>query len=69
MYICIYTKRIYLFSTPTVSPSSAAASLQQTAVINRQNNDILSKTTDKSLFDNYTANKIKMNENQTDGTT
>jgi len=36
----------------TISPSSITANLQQTSTINRQNNDVLSKT-----------NKIKINEN------
>ena len=53
-------QRIYLFS---ISPS---ANLQQAAAINRQNNDVLSKVNEKSVFAD--ANKIKMNETQSDGT-
>lgn len=65
---------IYLFSISTISPSSTSANLQETVAINRQNNDILSKPTDKSSLllrtnDNNSTNKIKMNENQPDGTT
>jgi len=41
-------------------------------VINRQNNDVLSKANDRSSLllqtvDYHTTNKIKMNENQSDG--
>ncbi|CAF0724890.1 unnamed protein product [Adineta steineri] len=59
--------------TPTISPSSTATNLQQTVSINIENNDVLSKTTDKStlLLQNLHNNlgvKTKMNENQIDGT-
>jgi hypothetical protein len=54
----------------TISPSSTTVNLQQIGGINRQNSDVLSKTNDKSALLLQTVdNKIKMNENQSDGTT
>ncbi|CAF3318394.1 unnamed protein product [Rotaria socialis] len=47
--------------TMEISPSATAISVEQTESTDRSNNDVLSKTNDKS-------SKIKMNENQSDGT-
>ncbi|CAF3734230.1 unnamed protein product [Rotaria sp. Silwood1] len=48
--------------TMDISPSSTTTNLQQTLPINTRNNNVLLKTNDK-------LSKIKMNENQSDGTT
>ncbi len=64
---------IYLFSISTILPTSTAANLEHTVAINRQNNDFLLKTNDKSsslllrTVDDNPTNKLKMNENQSNG--